>query len=129
MTDRTYTQAEVDALMAARIEELEAKNKRPQRILLKECGFRIRCYWDAQDRELGYSDVSEILDKYPYGSVIEVEHVAVIASTFEAILPAAHDAETDDFFEVSECTREAANDRISAEITRRDAIRAMKEGE
>lgn len=83
---------------------------------------RVECYWDADDREIGHLDICEILENCGPGEVAEIEHVAVVATTFEAFLPAADDAETDDQFEVCEDTREAAEAKVAQELARRAAL-------
>lgn len=82
----------------------------------------VQCFWNGNDREIGYGDPSEILQGHIDGAVIEIEHVAVVDTTYEARLPAADDAEYDDDFEVCEQTREAAEAAVSAEIARRDSL-------
>ena len=103
----------------AKLEKAEARLK-------KECGFFVHCYWDANDREIGHFDICEILDAYDFGTVAEIEHVAVIAKTFEAQLPPADDSETDDLFEVCEHTQEAAEAKVAAEISRRATLAELK---
>ena len=108
------------------VKELEAKLAKAEARLKKECGFFVHCYWDANDREIGHFDICEILDAYDFGTVAEIEHVAVIAKTFEAQLPPADDSETDDLFEVCEHTQEAAEAKVAAEISRRATLAELK---
>lgn len=111
---------------ADRIEELKAKLAKAEARLKNERGLVVRCYWDAADREIGHLDICEILDAYDFGTVAEIEHVAVISTTFEAQLPPADDSETDDLFEVCEHTREAAEAKVAAEISRRTTLAELK---
>lgn len=82
----------------------------------------IRCYWNAEDREIGHNDISDILDGGPDGKVFEIEHVAVVKVTYEARLPAADDADSDDDFVVCCDTREEALFLIQNEEDRRAEI-------
>lgn len=84
----------------------------------------ICCYWYADDREVGYMSPSDILSYSDYGEVAEIEHVAIVKTTFEARLPPADDADTDDDFGVIEDTREAAEAKIAAELARRQGVSA-----
>ena len=84
----------------------------------------VECYWNGDDRELGHADPGEILDYIGPGSVVEIEHVAVVKVTYEARLPPAADSEHDDDFEVCEGSSEAANAAISAELSRRATLTA-----
>lgn len=102
--------------------ETEAATLRQQLAEEREKVARVECYWDADDREIGHLDICEILENCGPGEVAEIEHVAVVATTFEAFLPAADDAETDDQFEVCEDTREAAEAKVAQELARRAAL-------
>lgn len=90
---------------------------------LREAQPSVQCYWDADDREMGWREPWEILETSDWGTISEIEHVAVVERTFEALLPAAEDSDSDDEFHVCEQTREAAEMKISAEIKRRAALK------
>ena len=79
----------------------------------------VTCYWDADDRDIGYDGPAEILYRYGHGIVCEIEHVAVVKTTFEAFLPPAEDADSDDDWQVVADTREAAEAAMAAELERR----------
>lgn len=89
---------------------------------------RISCYWNAEDREAGFSDISDLIEAFSYNEVdadppvFEVEHVAVIRTTFEASLPPASDADSDDEMTFSFPTREECEAAVQAEVLRRKTL-------
>jgi hypothetical protein len=83
------------------------------------------CYWDANNNEYGFGDPGEILENYDAGSVVEIEHVAVVMTTFEARLPPADDADSDDDWEVVADTLEEAAAAVQVERERRKALAEM----
>lgn len=110
-------QADV-ATMAALIAGQQAEIERLR--ALKEP--KVTCYWDVNDNECGHGDPSEILKNYDAGDIAEIEHVAVVRTTYEARLPAADDADSDDDWEVVSDTLEEAEAAVEAERARRKAI-------
>ena len=76
---------------------------------------KVVCYWDANDREYGTATSKEIADAHE-GEVCEVEHVAIVNTTYECVLP-----ETDEFEEVHIIadTLEEAEALRAAELDRR----------
>ncbi|TWA73971.1 hypothetical protein FBZ83_12638 [Azospirillum brasilense] len=83
--------------------------------------IEVTCYWDASDRETGHSSINEITENYAHGEVAEVEHVAVVRTSFHATLPPAEDAGSDDAWEIETDTREQAEKAVSDELARRKA--------
>lgn len=82
----------------------------------------IVCFWNADNREVGWPTPSDILAEENDGTVIEIEEVAIVRSSFQARLPAADDADSDDDFDVCADTREEAERLIQAELDRRAAL-------
>lgn len=85
------------------------------------------CFWDANDNEYGFGDPGEILENYDAGSVAKIEHVAVVRTSFEARLPPADDADSDDDWNVVADTMEEAKAAVEAERERRKALTEMAE--
>lgn len=82
----------------------------------------IVCFWNADNREVGWPTPSDILAEENDGTVIEIEEVAVVRRSFQARLPAADDADSDDDFDVCADTRQEAERLVNAELDRRDAL-------
>lgn len=81
---------------------------------------KIICYWNANDREYGHHTTYDLMEDGP-GAVFEIEHVAVVKRTFEAWLPPAEDAGSDNF-EIVADTKEECQRLLDAEVSRRAAL-------
>lgn len=82
----------------------------------------IICYWDTDDTEVGEHSIQDVLDRHGHDTVVGVDHVAVVRTTFHATLPAADDANSDDWWTVEAASAEEAESAIEAERLRRKAL-------
>lgn len=89
----------------------------------------VTCYWDAKDRDIGYYGVNDIMEKYGHGEIVEIEHVAIVETTFHASLPAAPDSDSDDDWEFEGNSVEEVEAALTAEQARRAALEAALKGE
>lgn len=123
--DRRRDLVRAAALLLAeldRLDRLEPTPPKPQNTLGSLTG--VHCYWDASDREHGWSDLWQIIECHDVGQVVEIEAVAVVGVSYHARLEAARDSLTDDDFEVEAATEEEAAAQIKAELARREALEA-----
>lgn len=87
------------------------------------------CYWDPEDNENGYLNIAEITDQYDLGTVVAIDHVAVVKTTFHARLAPAADANSDDEWEFVGSSEEETQTALEAELSRRQQLDTQEKPE
>lgn len=122
---------------AAEITRLRSENAElvAERDTLKKTVRSCQWYWPEGDTTedncaSGPQEVVESLYGWstPTGEVVAVARGGIVDITYCAALPPAEDADSDDEFWVEECTQEAAQEKIDAEIKRREALSRVSGG-
>ncbi|PWR24542.1 hypothetical protein [Zavarzinia aquatilis] len=96
---------------------------------LRRIVFRpqVTCYWDADDREVGYESPCDIVECRDDGDIAEVEHLAIVDRTFHVTLPPAPDVDDDDEWNFVGRSLPEAQEALAAEQARRAALPAKGE--
>lgn len=116
--EQEYVHSDVHAALARQAEALERENAE-----LREALASPDWYWPEDDTSSdacadGPWQIAENHDTAP-GEVFGYSRGGVIETRYFGYLDPAEDADCDDNFEVDEPTREAAEAKIAAELTRR----------